>query len=438
MKMTIQFLISKIKYIVLIYSVIQLILIFTVDISYKSDSLYYYKLAQECIVSNEFYPAKIHIFEDYIVAPLYINILTILLNIYNSTTLISLFNPTTVLLTVFILYKTTLRIFSIETARFTILLYILYFNTLGLVLQNYTDLFFLFIVLTSIYLYSQSTNSSLLLSGIFLGASIAVRPVGWSLLLAFISIHFFIIIKNKKFELNKILIYAGTVIFIIGFGFFTYSNFGRFEFTSTTGPINLLLGANDDATGGFNSKALEVGKAGFIDDSITITYIQRSEFYKEQAFSWIEQNPEKWLMLAPMKIIHTFAWDDISLSALLGFDDTNLARVIRIIFTEGDLNKALPDSSVFEKFIYLLVLVISHIYYFFLVIVVIAGIHNYFTRKESIETINLILIFCAVAILMIMVTVGTPRYKYPVIILMMPIAANYLAEKFRIVKQTND
>jgi len=438
MKMTIQFFTSKIKYIVLIYAVIQLILIFTTDISYKSDSLYYYNLAQDCIESNEFYPASAHIYEDYIVAPLYVNVLIIILMIYNSTTLISLFNLALVLLTILNLYKITLRIFSIDAAQLTILYYVFYVNTLGLVLQNYTDLFFLSLVLTSIYLYLQRTNLALFISGIFLGASITVRPVGWALLIAFILIHFVAFIKNKSFLLNRKFIYAGTLFFIIAFGLLTYSQFGRFEFTSTTGPINLLLGANEDATGGFNSRVLETGKAGYIDDSISITYIQRGEFYKEQAINWIGQNPEKWLLLAPMKIFHTFGWDDISLSALPGFDDTNFARVIRIIFTEGDFNKALPDSTVFEKFIYLLVLVISHMYYFFLIIVVIAGIYNYFKRKEYNEVINLILIFCALAILMIMVTVGAPRYKYPVIILMIPIAANYFKQKFSVRQNTNE
>jgi hypothetical protein len=433
MKMTIQFLTSKIKYIVLIYVVIQLILILTIDISYKSDSLYYYKLAQECSVSNEYYPAKAHLYEDYIVAPLYINVLIILLKSYNSTILISFFNLATVLLTIFILFKITSQIFSIYAAQLTILLYILYLNTSGLVIQNYTDLFFLFLILTSIYLYSLRTNFALFLSGTFIGASIAVRPVGWALLLAFILIHFVSIIKKSEFSLNRLFLYTGTIIFIVTFGLFTYSHFGRFEFTSTTGPINLLLGANDDATGGFNSRVLETGKTGFIDDSISMTYIQRGEFYQEQAFSWIEHNPEKWLLLAPMKIFHTFTWDDISLSALLGFDDTNFARVIRIILTEGDLNKALPDSSVVEKFIYLLILVISHIYFFFLTVVLIIGVYNYFKLQESIKAINLILMFCALAILMIMVTVGAPRYKYPVIILLMPFAANYLAKKFKIV-----
>lgn len=438
MKMTIQFFTSKIKHIVLIYAVIQLILIFTTDISYKSDSLYYYNLAQDCIESNEFYPASAHIYEDYIVAPLYVNVLIIILMIYNSTTLISLFNLALVLLTILNLYKITLRIFSIDAARLTILCYIFYINTLGLVFQNYTDLFFVLLLSTSIYFYLLRTNWALLVSGILLGASIAVRPVGWALLAAFLSIHLLMIIKNKKFCLNKLYIYTGGLLFIIAFGLFTYSYFGRFEFTSTTGPINLLLGANHDATGGFNSKVLGTGKAGFIDDSTRITYIERGEFYKNRAISWIEENPEKWLMLTPMKLFHTFLWDDISLSSLLGFDDTNFARVIRIIFTEGDFNKALPDSTVFEKFIYLLVLVFSHMYYFFLIIVVIAGIYNYFKRKKSNEAINLILIFCVLAILMIMVTVGAPRYKYPVIILMIPIAADYLKQKFRMGKQADD
>lgn len=434
MKMTIQFLISKIKYIVFIYSIIQLILIFSSEISYKSDSLYYYKLAQDCLESNEFYPAKTHLFEDYIVAPLYIDLLIILLKIYNSAIVISLFNFCIVLMTILLIYKLTLSKFSSETANLTILIYIFYLNTSGLVLQNYSDLFFSLLVLASIYLYLRGTILSLFLAGIFTGASIAVRPFGWVLLISFALIHLTIILKKRTYGLNRSFFYAGVLFFIVAFGLSIYSHFGRFEYTSTTGPINLLLGANDDATGGFNSRVLETGKAGFIDDSISITYIQRGAFYKDQAIKWIEQNPEKWLLLAPMKIFHTFAWDDIALSSLLGFDDTNFARVLNIILTEGNLNKALPDSTAFEKVIYLLILLFAHVFYYFLIMIVIAGIYNYLKSKESTEIINLILLFCVFAILMIMITVGSPRYKYPVIILLMPIAANFLATKFSLGK----
>ncbi|NWG27273.1 MAG: hypothetical protein HXY48_01925, partial [Ignavibacteriaceae bacterium] len=92
MEKLIHFLSLKIKYILLIYVVIQLILIFFTDINYRSDALYYYKLANECIKLNEFYPAEKHLLEDYLVAPLYINILIFLLKINNSTIVISLFN----------------------------------------------------------------------------------------------------------------------------------------------------------------------------------------------------------------------------------------------------------------------------------------------------------------------------------------------------------
>jgi hypothetical protein len=37
-----------------------------------------------------------------------------------------------------------------------------------------------------------------------------------------------------------------------------------------------------------------------------------------------------------------------------------------------------------------------------------------------------------IAILMIMITVGTPRYKYPMFILLLPFASYYLLTKFRI------
>ena len=109
MKKILHFLTSKIKYIVLIYFASQLILIFSIHPGYKSDARYYYNLAQECIQSGEFYPAKKQITEDYIVAPLYINVTIILLSIYNSQVAISLFNLMLIMIQLFIIYKITLK-----------------------------------------------------------------------------------------------------------------------------------------------------------------------------------------------------------------------------------------------------------------------------------------------------------------------------------------
>jgi hypothetical protein len=438
MKKLIKFLASKIKYIIFIYVLVQIVLILTINTNYRSDALYYYKLAQESIEQNEFYPAKQHIYEDYIVAPFYINILIILLKIYNSTITISFFNLAIILLQILLLYKITVKLFSEEIARLTILLFILYLNTLGLILQNYTELFFLLLTTASIYFYLLNKNVYLILSGIFLGGAIAVRPAGWALLLAFISIQLFMSIKNKKLLFNYFHIYTGTLIFIILFGGFTFLHFGKFEFTSTTGPVNLLFGANDDATGGFNSIVFEKGKAGYIEYPDSLTYIQKGKFYQEQAIKWITENPVKWISLALLKFFHTYGWDDISLSSLLGFGDTNFAREIRILISKRGLSDSLSDTTLLDRVLYFSVLILSHLFYYSLLVAIAFGIYNLFKKKLSTNSTSLILFFVFFATLMIMITVGTPRYKYPMFILMLPFAASYLEMKFGFGKPNNE
>ena len=208
----------------------------------------------------------------------------------------------------------------------------------------------------------------MILSGIFLGGAIAVRPAGGALLLAFLSIQIFTSAKKKELLLNYFHVYTGTLIFIILFGGFTFLHFGKFEFTSTTGPVNLLLGANDDATGGFNSTVFEKGKAGYIEYPDSLTYIQKGEFYQEQAFKWITENPAKWIVLAPLKLFHTYGWDDISLSSVLGFGDTNSAREIRILISKRGLSDSLSDTTltgqssilfVFDPFTFILLFTVG-------------------------------------------------------------------------------
>ena len=430
MKKILHFLTSKIKYIVLIYFTLQLILIFSIHPAYKSDAQYYYNLAQECIQSGEFYPAKEQITEDYIVAPLYINVTIILLSIYDSQVAISLFNLMLIMIQLFIIYKITLKIFSEYVAKISILLYIFYFNTVGLMLSNYTELFFLLLISSSIYFFLLNKNYSLVLSGILLGGAIAVRPAAWALLFAFLVLQIIKGYKTRRLSPSYFYLYTGVFVFILCFGFWTNSHFGKFEFTSTTGPVNLLIGANDDATGGFNSTVFEKGKAGYIGNPDSMTFIQKGDFYQDAALSWITKHPAKWLSLAPLKFVHTFGWDDISLSYLLGFGDTNFAKVVKIIITENNFDKALPNSNTISKLIYLFILFVSHLFYYLILICILLAIYNLFKKKLMNEGTILILIFSLFSILMIMIAVGTPRYKYPILIMLIPFAAYYLQMKF--------
>jgi hypothetical protein len=226
------------------------------------------------------------------------------------------------------------------------------------------------------------------LSGILIGVSIGIRPGGWALLFGLIIMNLFEWIRTKRLPFEYVYIYIGVLIFIVSFGGFNYSHFGKFEFTSTTGPVNLLLGANDDATGGFNSKVYEKGKAGFIEYPDTLTYKQKGEFYYDVAIKLIKENPGKWLSLIPLKIFHAFAWDDISLSSLLGFAETNFAKVIKVLFSNEDLNEYLIDTNLWDKVVYFSVLTTSHLYYYILLIFILLGVVDLFKRKQQRNKFN--------------------------------------------------
>lgn len=432
MKKLIEFLLSKIKYIIFIYVLIQLVLIFTTKITYNSDCQYYYQLAQDCIEQGEFYPAPSHLYEDYIFAPFYINVVIILLKISNSPLIISLFNFLIILAQIWVLYKISIKAFSENVATLSVLLYIFYLNNLGFVLLNYTELLFVLMVSISIYFFLVNKNYSFLLSGIALGSSIAVRPTGWVLLIAFLILQLYVSYKNRKLATSYLYIYLGVLVFILCFGGWTYSHFGKFEFTSTTGPVNLLIGANDDATGGFNGTVHQKGKIGYIENPDTLTYIQKSDLYQETAINWIKENPIKWISLIPLKMLHAFAWDDITLSPLLGYDNLNFARAVRNIFDRNNSITKMEKESETTSLFYFLIQIIHHLYYYFLLVVIVLGIYQLIKNKNFNDGTRLILLYSLFSIFVMMIIFGTPRFKYPMLILLLPLAANYIVAKFNI------
>ena len=422
--------ITKYKYILALYIVTQFVFILFFPREYRNDDLYYYSLAEKCVQNNEFYPGAEHLYEDYIVAPLYVNVIIVLLKIYNSHLSIGLFNILINLIQLFFVYKITRFYFNDKTAKLSVLIYIFYLNTLGLVMLNYTELLFTLFILSSIYFYLKKTSSFLFLSGIMLGASIAVRPVGWDLAVCYLLAAIYSYLKEKKFNFDLLKLISGTFLFIILFGTFNYGHFGKFIFTSTTGPVNLLLGANNTATGGFNARVYEQGNIGYIARPDTLTYTQKGDFYYEQATNWIKQNPGKWLLLAPLKLIHTFGYDDISISTIAGLGDWNIILTIKHLTEDRNFSNILPMEPWYVKLIYFLLQIIHHIYYYFLILILVMWTIRQIRERNFSEFSLLHLFFFIIGMLMIVITVGTPRYKYPFIIVMIPFISSYIQARF--------
>ncbi|MDR3628143.1 MAG: hypothetical protein P4L45_14970, partial [Ignavibacteriaceae bacterium] len=312
MNRILNYLIKNIFKIVIAYFVFQFLLVIFWQQPFQSDSHYYYKLAQDCLKYHSIYPAKAHLYEDYIIAPLYVNLLVAALSIYNAQITIGFLNILLNALQMFLLFRLSERFTDRKTACVCLLLYMCYLNILGLVLINLTEMFFEVLVLSSLYFFYKDSNKSLFLAGVFAAASIAVRPVGWGLVAAFLITLAVRFIKRNYVTKQLIALILGLSLFIIALGTVTQISFGKFIYTSSTGPLNLLIGANDNTTGAFNARVLEKGNVGYIQNSDSLTYIEKENFYKQKTKDWIISHPAKWLSLIPAKIFFMFAWDDFT------------------------------------------------------------------------------------------------------------------------------
>ncbi len=421
----INYLTNNLKYVIIIYVAIQLLLVLFLPIEYRSDSARYFNLAQDCLQVNSFYPALQHLYSYYILAPLFLNILLVLLKISNSVFIISIFNLLLNSLQLFLIYKLSVKIFNKNVGAITVLLYIFYLNNLGFVVSNLTELLFGVLVLAALIFYTRKGNLNNYICGLFIGASICVKPVGYTLLLAFIL--FFI---YSKVKLNKtypvIWLISGVITFISVFGLFNHLHFGRFIFTSSTGPINILMGANDNATGGYKDEVFKPGNEGYLANGDSMTYSEKSDFYTDKSLNWITSHPLRWVGLMPMKLVHTFIWDDITISYLLDTGDWDFAKIVKYLWIDKSFKNILPDASLTKKLIFFIVEGIHLIYYYILLTLCIIGIITYKKSIFKSEIIPIIILYVLLGIVMILIVVGNVRFKYPYVIILLPFAANYI------------
>jgi hypothetical protein len=406
------------------------------SIEYQSDSARYFNLAQDCLRADSFYPASKHLYSYYILAPLYLNILIVLLKISNSVFIISIFNLLLNTLQLFLIYKLSVKIFNKNVAAITVLLYIFYLNNLGFVVSNLTELLFGVLVLAAFIFYIRKGNLNNYICGLFIGASICVKPVGYTMLLAFILFFVFSKIKfNKSYPV--IWLISGVTTFISVFGLFNYLHFGRFIHTASTGPINILIGANDNATGGYKDEVFMPGNTGYLANGDSITYSEKNDLYTKKSLDWITSNPVRWIGLMPLKLVHTFIWDDITVSYLLDTGDWDFAKIVKFLWIDKSLKNILPDASLIKKLIFFTVEGIHLIYYYILLALCTIGIIIYKKNFIKSETTPIIILYVLLGIVMILIVVGNVRFKYPYLIILLPFAANYIYQITERVKKKN-
>ena len=425
----ISFLSDNIKYIFFFYVLAQCALLFRFPVQYVSDSAYYWKLAHDCINAHGFYPLSQQIFDDLIIAPLYVNVIILLLKIYNSTLSIGLYNIILNSLQLLILFKIVNSLFNKKTAVIASLLYMLSLNNLGMVAVNITELSYTTLLLLSIYFYIKVGRLNLLAAGLICGASIAVRPLGWALFASYI-ITLLITRPKGKLICNLSCVTLGLAAFIIVFGSLMKLSSGYFIYTSSTGPINMLMSANDNASGGFFPIQSDYkGGPGYIPGGDTLTFRQKHDIMAGRAVSWVKDHPVKWFSLIPIKILLLFRWDDISVSRILS-PDFNYQTFLKLIKHDPTVTQKYPVS--FLAF-WALLLALHHLFYFAGLTFFIYGLIKF--RKEIYMNsfLQMLLIYSVIGIAMTMVADADVRFKYPYMFALFICNAFFITEYLKLI-----
>jgi len=305
------------------------------DVWYSDYGIYQY-YASMCSEAHTMYPNETFVHNECILAPGWINILTLWHVIFKSFTGVPYLLLCMNALNAWLLWLTCSLLSQKKALKYIVFYcYILIpaFATNSIVLA--TEVPYVTFSLLSFYLCLRKEYISIVFAGISIAIALWIRPLADAWIIAAL----FILITNRYYI--KALVYSIMVIITCStISIATHANFPDYVYKATTGGVNLLMGANDNSIGTYVWGLRSKGGVGYLpglrtesDMPVCITldvtdkyhkecsqlyrYNEVDRYYKEMAIEWIVANPIKWIKLIPKKLNYllfkgTFKADPLS------------------------------------------------------------------------------------------------------------------------------
>ena len=387
----------------IVFIVIQLVLIFTFDGKQVSDAGVYLDLAKNAARNNTWYPSADQIGNKYFAAIGYINLLALILRFTDDLRFLYLLNfvfNNVILFSGCYIAKNVLK--HKDAALLFTIVFCLFPTFWGEVVQLRTETMFTALAYLAVALSFSRVRLKPFWCGVLLAAANFVRPTAIVFVLAIFAV-FYLYRERKRVYIYLLGAFlAVTVIF----GIISDISCGYFVYQPTTSGINLLIGANDDADGSYDSVVFTEGHIGYIsdEDKEKMTFQDYDAFYKKQAVNWILEHPIKYMLLIPKKIFYMYATElyscgtfDNNETAAEGADYINalLAKI-----KNGSRLELLDVAAVYSQGIYMVVMLLFA-----------AGIYVSL-KKRCVWMIPMYLIF-VLGTAMTVLVVGGGRYHYP-------------------------
>lgn len=292
-----------------------------------SDPGFYVYYASECVSHGTIYPDYSNYHDEYIFNPGYINFLVLIIKLTGSTHVVPYLNVVFNLCIVFLtIWLCKLLDISKHATRLIVYAFFALPSFTTIVRHLYSEQLFLLFLLLSICFSLLGKRRYSVGAGIFAAVAVWIRPVALAWIIGAVV---FILYKRRYAHcVAYVLSYALTCSVI---AISTHAHFPDYIYKAETGGVNMIMGANDFATGGYCGEARRDPRGlGYLEGRydperetrvkfyvVDSTYVKRfserytykecDSIYRSRALSWIASNPWKWCKLSYRKIQHTFS-----------------------------------------------------------------------------------------------------------------------------------
>ena len=357
------------------------------------DAYRYEQLAKGCIAENTWYPGSHNMHDLFIFGPAHVNLLIVIHSLFDSFYPIRFINLILNILLVIEIFILARRIFNEKTAYLSAILYMLIYSNVFVPIAILTDLPYVFLSLTALLLCTEKKILPIVIAGVLIALANWFRPLAVVFL---VTILFYFVIKKRKPVYYAALLFP-LMLTVVLIGENAKSRTGHFIYQSVTGGVNLAMCCFDDANG-------LVNLSGFYDSTNyiclkpdTYTFIERDRLLKDASIKWIKENPKKYAVQLPVKLLALYCEDTWSerVKPDMGF------RVV--------LSKAKEDRGFLTELIITLVLK-SLVYY---VILFFFFYYLWKNRRNLFRWKNVFLLIPLLGTAITLIFAITSRYHYP-------------------------
>lgn len=381
---------------VAIWLTIQILVVcYVQDIPQSGDALRYEELAKESIEAGSWYPLtehiELHYPEEthplYICYPGLINLIEIYLFLFGTIKAAFWFNILFNVITLISIFHIFTSLCGRNSAKLAALLFCLYPYQALSVGASMSEIPCIALIYGSIALACNKKYGYLFASGFVIMLAQYVRSIA---VLFAIPLLIYLIIYQRKWKLVGSYV-AGIVLTVLTLISFNRLVSGYAFLSSTTLGINMFIGANNDADGGY---IITQFMSDTVSDDITEKNVfETDKILRKHAVDWIKNNPVKWINLIPVKLKYEMMPAD------------------EIYLTRGPENAIFDTNDIRWKAIVIYWLWFPKLYHYSIYLFSIIGL--WFRRNRIIGADGIILLPFLGGLALAILTVGHPRYNMP-------------------------